>query len=32
MSLLEIKNLHATVDGHEILKGVNLSLDQGEVH
>ena len=32
MSLLEIKNLHATVDGHEILKGVNLSLDAGEVH
>jgi len=32
MSLLEIKNLHATVDGHEILKGINLSLDAGEVH
>ena len=32
MSLLEIKNLHAGVDGHEILKGVNLQLNAGEVH
>jgi len=32
MSVLEIKNLHAGVDGHEILKGVNLVLDAGEVH
>jgi Fe-S cluster assembly ATP-binding protein len=32
MSLLEIKNLHATVDGNEILKGVTLALDAGEVH
>jgi len=32
MSLLEIKNLHAGVDGHEILKGVNLRLNAGEVH
>jgi Fe-S cluster assembly ATP-binding protein len=32
MSLLEIRNLHATVDGNEILKGVNLSLNAGEVH
>ena len=32
MSLLEIKNLHAGVDGHEILKGVNLELNAGEVH
>ncbi len=32
MSLLEIKNLHVQVDGNEILKGVNLSLDAGEVH
>ncbi len=32
MSLLEIKNLHVTVDGREILKGVNLALDAGEVH
>ncbi|MGH9606029.1 MAG: Fe-S cluster assembly ATPase SufC [Terracidiphilus sp.] len=32
MSLLEIKNLHASVDGHEILKGVNLTINAGEVH
>lgn len=32
MSLLEIKNLHASVDGHEILKGINLRLDAGQVH
>ncbi len=32
MALLEIKNLHATVDGKEILKGISLSLDGGEVH
>ncbi len=32
MSLLEIKNLHATVDGHEILKGIDLTINAGEVH
>jgi len=32
MSLLEIKNLHANVAGREILKGINLSVDAGEVH
>jgi Fe-S cluster assembly ATP-binding protein len=32
MSLLEIKNLHARVDGREILRGVNLTLNPGEVH
>jgi Fe-S cluster assembly ATP-binding protein len=32
MSLLEIKNLHVTVDGHEILKGINLTVNAGEVH
>jgi Fe-S cluster assembly ATP-binding protein len=32
MSLLEIKNLHATVGGVEILKGVNLTVNAGEVH
>jgi len=32
MSLLEIKNLHATVDNHEILKGIDLSVKAGEVH
>jgi Fe-S cluster assembly ATP-binding protein len=32
MSLLEIKNLHATVKDHEILKGVDLTVNSGEVH
>ena len=32
MSLLEIKNLHANVAGREILKGIALSINAGEVH
>lgn len=32
MSKLKIKNLHAQVDGLEILKGVNLELGTSEVH
>ncbi len=32
MSLLEIKNLHVEVGGHEILKGVDLTIHDGEVH
>jgi len=32
MSMLEIKNLHASVDGKPILKGLNLTLNKGEVH
>jgi Fe-S cluster assembly ATP-binding protein len=32
MSLLEIKNLHVNVDGHEILKGIDLAINPGEVH
>jgi Fe-S cluster assembly ATP-binding protein len=32
MSVLEIRNLHATVDDTEILKGVNLTLKSGEIH
>lgn len=32
MSLLEIKNLHVTVAGQEILKGINLTINPGEVH
>jgi Fe-S cluster assembly ATP-binding protein len=32
MSMLEIKNLRAEIEGQEILKGLNLSLDPGEVH
>jgi Fe-S cluster assembly ATP-binding protein len=31
-NLLEIKNLHATVDGKPVLKGLNLSVKAGEVH
>ncbi len=30
--MLEIKNLHASVDGKEILKGINLTVNAGEVH
>ena len=29
---LEIRNLHVSIDGKEILKGLNLSLPKGEVH
>jgi Fe-S cluster assembly ATP-binding protein len=32
MALLEIRNLHATVDGKSILNGVDLVIDAGEVH
>jgi Fe-S cluster assembly ATP-binding protein len=32
MSVLEIRNLHATVGDTEILKGVNLTLNSGEIH
>jgi Fe-S cluster assembly ATP-binding protein len=31
-SLLEIRNLHATVDGNEILRGIDLTVKRGEVH
>ena len=30
--LLEIKNLHAKVEGKEILKGINLNINEGEIH
>ena len=30
--MLEVKNLHATINGKEILKGVNLVIKTGEVH
>ena len=30
--MLKIKNLHASVDGKEILKGINLEIKPGEVH
>jgi Fe-S cluster assembly ATP-binding protein len=32
MALLEVENLHVTVDGREILKGIDISVDTGEVH
>ncbi len=32
MPLLEIKDLHATVEGKEILKGVDLTVEAGEIH
>jgi len=30
--MLEIRNLHVQVDGHEILRGINLTVRPGEVH
>jgi Fe-S cluster assembly ATP-binding protein len=30
--MLKIENLHATVDGKEILKGISLAIDAGEIH
>ncbi|WP_448205496.1 Fe-S cluster assembly ATPase SufC [Azospirillum sp. sgz302134] len=30
--MIEIKNLHASVDGKEILKGIDLTIRPGEVH
>src|SRR5712692_2547918 len=32
MAKIEIRDLHATVEGTEILKGVDLTIDQGEIH
>ena len=32
MALLEIKDLHAKVEGREILKGINLTINPGETH
>ena len=32
MSLLSIRNLHASIGEREILKGVNLEINKGEVH
>jgi Fe-S cluster assembly ATP-binding protein len=32
MSLLEIRNLHASVEGKEILKGIDLTVNTGEIH
>ena len=30
--MLEIKDLHASINGKEILKGINLTVNPGEVH
>ncbi|MCW3075885.1 MAG: FeS assembly ATPase SufC [Bacteroidetes bacterium] len=30
--MITIKNLHASVDGKEILKGINLEVKEGEIH
>lgn len=32
MSVLEVKDLHVTVEGKKILKGVNLKMSTGEIH
>src|SRR5688572_32908723 len=32
ISVLEIKNLHASIAGKEILRGVDLTVNEGEVH
>ena len=32
MPLLEVKDLHVEIDGKEILKGLNLTVNAGEVH
>ncbi len=32
MAILEVRNLHASVDGKEILKGVTLTAKTGEIH
>lgn len=32
LPILEIKNLHANIDNNKILKGVNLSIFEGEIH
>ena len=30
--MLDIKDLHASINGKEILKGINLTVKPGEVH
>ena len=32
MSQLEVKNLHVSIEGKEILKGLDLTIEQGKVH
>ena len=30
--MLKINNIHANIDGNEILKGIDLEINPGEVH
>jgi len=30
--MIEIKNLHASIEGKEILKGLSLKVNAGEIH
>ena len=30
--VLDIRNLHVSVDGNEIIKGINLAIKSGEIH
>ena len=30
--MLEIKNLHAEVEGNKILRGIDLTINAGEIH
>ena len=30
--ILEIRNLHASIEGKQILNGVNLTINKGEIH
>ena len=30
--MIKIKNLHANIEGKEILKGLNLEVNAGEIH
>ena len=32
MSLLKVENLHAKIENNQILKGLNLEVNPGEVH
>ena len=32
VAMLEVKDLHVTVDGREILKGLDLTVNKGEIH
>ena len=32
MSRLEVKNLHVSIEDKEILKGVDLVINKGEIH